>query len=162
MAGEQEENMQLRITCVNVITSVLRFVLVLTHHPLWALKLLTPVESPLSMLAFPGHLCSIWLGCLCLNILSIAQLCSSDLLLRSQPGRKRHCIFLSSFPRVFETQMALCKRKATTEIFFGFFSFFFQDMVVPEMWEDVTDRLPFRQKGRVYVGGLQGMISFYG
>lgn len=54
-AGEEEENVQQGITCVNMLTSVLRFVLVLTHHPSCALKLLTPVESPLRMLAFPGH-----------------------------------------------------------------------------------------------------------
>lgn len=47
--------MQQGIICVNMLTSVLRSVLVLTHHPSCALKLLSPVESPLRMLAFPGH-----------------------------------------------------------------------------------------------------------
>ena len=58
MAGEEEENMQQGITCVNMLISVLRFVLVLTYHPSCALKLLTPMEAPLKMPAFPGH-CSL-------------------------------------------------------------------------------------------------------
>lgn len=56
MVGEEEEkNMQQEITCVNMLTGVLRFVLVLTHYPSCALKLLTPVESTRRTLAFPGH-----------------------------------------------------------------------------------------------------------
>lgn len=51
MAGEEEENMQQRIPRVNMLTSVL----VLTHHPLYSQKLLTLVELPLRILAFPGH-----------------------------------------------------------------------------------------------------------
>lgn len=45
------------ITCVNTLTSMSRFVLVLTDHPSRALKLLTPMESSLRLPAFPGHRC---------------------------------------------------------------------------------------------------------
>lgn len=51
MAGEEEENLQQKITHVNMFTSVL----VLTCHPSYSQKLLTPVELPLRMLAFRGH-----------------------------------------------------------------------------------------------------------
>lgn len=64
MAGEEEENSQQRITCVNTLTSTPRFVLVLTDHPSCALELLTPVESSLRLSAFPGHRylqCLAWL-----------------------------------------------------------------------------------------------------
>lgn len=48
-----EENMQQGIPFVNLFTSVLRFVLVLTHHPSCALKLLTPVEIAPEDVGFP-------------------------------------------------------------------------------------------------------------
>lgn len=48
-----EENMQQGIPFVNLFTSVLRFVLVLTGHPSCALKLLTPVEIAPEDAGFP-------------------------------------------------------------------------------------------------------------
>lgn len=50
-----EENRQRGITHGNILSSALRFVWVLSHHPSHAPELLTPVESPLRTIAFPGH-----------------------------------------------------------------------------------------------------------
>lgn len=51
MAGGEEKNLQQGTAHVNMLTSVL----VLTHYPLYSPELLSPVELPLRMRAFPGH-----------------------------------------------------------------------------------------------------------